>query len=116
LANQLGGAWGGKKSEPFDRQYARAVALAAIFQRKDSVNESSHALTANAKPALQFGIRHLLWIAGWVSLLLSVIRLSGVPFEYVLPLLVGWLAYQAATLRLGLLLMPRLVAWWRGVA
>jgi hypothetical protein len=43
----------------------------------------------------------MLWIFVWFSLLLSVIRLSGIPFEFALPLLVGWLVYQAATLYCG---------------
>jgi hypothetical protein len=57
---------------------------------------------------LQFGTRHLLWIAAWLSLLLSIIRLSGVPFEFALPLLAGWVVYQGATLWIGGRLARRL--------
>jgi hypothetical protein len=55
----------------------------------------------------------LLWISFWVSVLLTVIRLCGIPFEFVLPLLAGWAIYQAGTLWLGGKIVPRLAAWRR---
>jgi hypothetical protein len=61
------------------------------------------------------GLRHMMWLIVWLSLLLSVIRLSGIPFKYVVPLLAGWLLYQWLTLRVGGLLVtnlgPRWIAW-----
>ena len=56
-----------------------------------------------------------MWLIVWISLLLSVIRLSGIPFEYVLPLVAGWIVYQWLTLRVGWRLAqwlgPKWTAW-----
>ena len=57
-----------------------------------------------------FGIRHLLVISVWISLLLTAIRLSGLDFVFVLSLLVGWSVYQAATLWIGGLLVSAVLA------
>ena len=52
----------------------------------------------------------------WLSLLLSLIRLCGIPYEFILPLLLGWLLFQMMTLSLGRWLFRRIspVASWRG--
>ncbi|HMO66691.1 MAG TPA: hypothetical protein PKE47_15970 [Verrucomicrobiota bacterium] len=48
----------------------------------------------------------------WLALLLTVIRLSGIQFELILPVLVAWLVYQAATLYCGWQLFTKLLPWW----
>jgi hypothetical protein len=67
---------------------------------------------AEKVPLLRFQIRHLLWVTVWLSLLLTAIRLSGIPFELILPVLIAWLTYQAATLYCGWLIVRRLLPWW----
>ena len=63
------------------------------------------------RPRLQFRIHHLLWISVWLSVLLALIRLCGLPFEFTLPILVGWIVYQAATLWLGGKIVRRFRKW-----
>jgi hypothetical protein len=57
----------------------------------------------------------MMWLIVWISVLLCVIRLSGIPFEYVLPLIAGWIVFQWITLRVGERLVrslrPRWVGW-----
>jgi hypothetical protein len=60
----------------------------------------------------QFGLRHMMWLIVWFSVLLSVIRLSGIAFSYAIPLLVGWTLYQWVTLQIGRRLALRLGPWW----
>jgi hypothetical protein len=64
-------------------------------------------------PRFRFRIIHLLWLSVWLSLLLAAIRLSGIPYELILPLLLVWTIYQAAILRVGGWLLPHLAAAWR---
>jgi hypothetical protein len=59
----------------------------------------------------QFGIRHLMIACVWVALLLTLIRLSGLDFLFVLLLLFGWLVYQAATIGIGGLLVRGFCRW-----
>ncbi|MEX2310393.1 MAG: hypothetical protein WD738_22695 [Pirellulales bacterium] len=119
VLGQLGGAWGGKRAVRYlAAKVERHRALIALGWRTDPVSSAHEvllAIEAANPPRFQFGIRHLLWIAVWLSLLLSVIRLSGIPFEFVLPLLLGWLIYQSATLWIGWYLALRLGPWWRGL-
>jgi hypothetical protein len=61
---------------------------------------------------MRFQIRHLLWITVWVALMLMAIRFSGIAFELILPVLLGWLVYQAATLYVGGRLMRRIGPTW----
>ena len=49
----------------------------------------------------------------WLSVLLTLIRLVGIPFELILPLLGGWIIYQAFTLYLGSFLVEWLGAKWQ---
>jgi hypothetical protein len=112
---QLGGAAGGRSA--FDRAaYAVGVhrrLLAINWQPKvqRAALEAASRLATPAAAHFQFSIAHLLWIAAWVSLLLTVIRLSGVPHELIWPVLLGGLAYQAITLWLGALILPPFLAW-----
>ena len=69
---------------------------------------------AAASTRLQFRTIHMLWVGVWVSLLLTLIRLSGIPYELILPMLLGWGVFQAATLLAGTLLVRRFGPWWRG--
>jgi hypothetical protein len=115
ILGQIGGAWGARRAVHFAR-FADANAIAAEslelseamgWRTFDRVSD-----TNSAEPRLQFSIRHLLWIFVWLSLVLSVIKLCRLPFEFVLPVLVGWFFYQLATLRIGFYLARRLGPWW----
>jgi hypothetical protein len=57
----------------------------------------------------------MLWLGLWLSLLFTVIRLSGIAYELFLPILLAWLLFQATTLLAGGLigrhLAPRWHAW-----
>ena len=75
----------------------------------DAAAESASSETH--EPRLQFRIHHLLWISVWCSLLLTAIRLGGIPFGYVLPLVAGWVVYQSATMWLGGKLVHTLADW-----
>ncbi len=88
-----------------------AAAIPDLSAESSSTDEMSVSSNA-AEPRLQFSIRHLLWIFVWLSLILSVIKLCRLPFEFVLPVLVGWFFYQLATLRIGSYLARRLGPWW----
>jgi hypothetical protein len=105
ILGQLGGAWGGWR----ERWYERAVAAAGIGEcpRLEQVADSLNSVGPLAYPRIQFGIWHLLVIGMWLSVLLAGIRVSGLDYEVVLPLGMGWLVYQAATLWIG----GRLVSW-----
>ena len=93
---QLGGAWGGQSAQ----------------RNRESTIEHHLAKSYHSEPLLRFQIRHLLWITVWLALLLTVIRLSGIQFELILPVLVAWLVYQAATLYCGWQLFTKLLPWW----
>lgn len=95
VLGQIGGAWG-------VRGAARAGSNVPV-QRAE----------VSAAPRVQFRIRHVLWISVWLSGLLTVIKLIGLPFELMLPLLVGWCIFQAGTLYLGRLTVCKLWPWWR---
>ena len=115
ILGQIGGAWGGRRAAYFGcLDNAKAMAadspelLSAMGWRAAEEPPGSPA----DEPRLQFGIRHMLWIFVWLSVVLSAIKLCRLPFEFVLPLLAGWFVYQLATLRLGFLLARRLGPWW----
>jgi hypothetical protein len=107
IVGQVGGTAGGRNALRNWQRLSNCDAALAAMKANSGVAERESEIDKTAAP-LRFGIRHLLWITFWMSLLLSVIRLSGIPFEYVLPLLAGWLAFQTATLYLGNWLGP----WW----
>jgi hypothetical protein len=96
ILGQLGGAIGGR----------REVAI------NWAVQPPEESPTPSRRP-LQFGIRQLLWLSVWLSLLLTAIKLSGVRLELILPVLVGWILYQAATLYGGWVLATRVWPRWR---
>jgi hypothetical protein len=100
ILGQVGGAWGGRRVA----QHERAFATQSI----KGVGGAGASAIIVQSPRIQFGIRHLLWVAVWVSLLLTAIRLIFGSFELVLPLLVGWLVYQVATIWVG----ERLIRAW----
>jgi hypothetical protein len=116
ILGQIGGGWGGWRAvrRAVDKA-ERHRALVAIGWRSDSPPASVNAdpPIVEPQPRLHFRTRHLLWLCVWISLLLSVIRLSGVPFEFALPLLVGWGVFQAATLCAGWVIVKRLVPGWQ---
>jgi hypothetical protein len=115
VLGQIGGAWGGRRALYFaERDVVNAVPAASLglaaamgWRSTDATSQSS-----GSEPRLQFSIRHLLWIFVWLSLILSIIKLCRLPFEFVLPVLVGWFFYQLATLRIGYYLARRLGPWW----
>ena len=111
ILGQLGGAWGGNKSRagPSVSIWKKYNLQPAVMPSPSDVDQSEASRPTN--PKLQFSIRHLLWISVWLSLLLALIRVCGIPFELILPLLVGWLIFQAFTLWLGGRLIPPIIRW-----
>ncbi len=101
VMGQLGGAWGGWRVGSYDRAIARAAVEAPYDGPESSATTLDNGEVATAHAGFQFRIRHLLWIAVWLSLLLTLIRLSGIPYAFVVPLVLGWCAFQVATLWLG---------------
>jgi hypothetical protein len=129
VLGQLGGAWGGWRAvlqRQFDDRLAASFAAGqGASLRPSEPGWESAAGNGNVNPApdmaeleqandmtpwFQFQIRHLLWITVWTSLLLTVIRLCQIPFEFAMPMLVGWLAFQSLTLYAGW----RIQKWWSG--
>jgi hypothetical protein len=106
---QWGGAIGGRRAA---RSFAIAVQKSTALSNAASAEAGRLAVEQFAKvhpvsPKFQFQIWHLLWISFWLSVLLSVIRLSGVPYALLLPTLIVWLLYQAMTL----MLVERIERW-----
>lgn len=123
IVGQLGGARGGQRAIwRVEAKMASRRALARIGRlrprRMGEIDDDSatdeHGDDGIDMPRFRFRTIHLLWLGVWMSLLLTVIRLSGIPFELILPILLVWLAYQAATLALGGRLLPQAAAAWRG--
>jgi hypothetical protein len=116
IVGQLGGARGGKRgaeSLALNRMSAKlqTVRLRYVLGLPSADSESVSANEdegANGSPRFQFRIFHILWIGVWFSLLFTLIRVSGIPYEFILPLFLGWLVYQAGTLALGRPLLRRL--------
>jgi hypothetical protein len=111
VMGQLGGAWGGWRVGAYDRAIARAAVEAPYDGPEPSATTLDKGEVATPHAGFQFRIRHLLWIAVWLSLLLTVMRLSGIPYAFVVPLVVGWFAFQVATLWLGRALAHRFGRW-----
>jgi hypothetical protein len=117
ILGQIGGAWGARRALYFaGRDLTNAIPAPSLelagamgWRTTDATSQPS---TSSSEPRLQFSIRHLLWIFVWLSLILSVIKICRLPFEFVLPVLVGWFFYQLATLRIGFYLARRLGPWW----
>jgi hypothetical protein len=106
IVGQIGGAWGGRRADRNRR------ALATAMQSVGPLDQPARDGAIQDRP-LQFGISHLLWASLWLSLLLTVIRLSAIPFGLAICLLVGWLIYQSATLAIGRLIVCRVWPAWR---
>jgi hypothetical protein len=107
VVGQLGGAWGGRRAKR-TKTLQHAVQIPSI-DLKAPRDQPRLDADSSATPPFQYSIRHLLWVTVWLSLLLTAIRLCGIPMELVAPLFVGWLAYQSLTLYSG----ERLLKGWR---
>ncbi|MCC7474474.1 MAG: hypothetical protein IT425_03695 [Pirellulales bacterium] len=107
IIGQFGGAWGARRTIRKYRRQRLPTCLREIEIQAE--RNHNHELARSTNVKWQFGIRHLLWIVVWLSLLLSVIRIVGIPFRFTVPILFGWTAYQAATLWL----VRRLTCRWR---
>lgn len=98
---QLGGALGARSgSSQAYGHAARHRALVEIGWRADTAHSPAGERCESASSDgryFQFGTRQLLWVAVWLGVLLTVIRIFGIPYEWFLALLVGWLAYQTLT-------------------
>jgi hypothetical protein len=114
VLGQIGGAWGGRRAVNWGRtnELEPDADAEAGSGKGDEAQTPGLPDSAATATRWQFGVRHLLWVAVWGSLLLTLIRLSGIPFGFALPLLVGWVAFQTATLWIGSLVVPRRAAWW----
>jgi len=121
IVGQVGGRWGGARGA--DAIAAKLMVtniewlrLKYAIGRGDAADHNNidgePAVTNSDASPFQFRIAHLLWIGVWTSILLTVIRLSGIRYELILPVLLVWIAYQATTLSIGLLLVRRLGPWW----
>jgi hypothetical protein len=99
VLGQLGGAWGGRQAQ----------------RNRERTIEYHLTQGGGGERLLQFQIRHLLWVTVWLALLLTGIRLSGIPAQLILPVLLAWLVYQAGTLYCGWLWFARLWPWWMGL-
>jgi hypothetical protein len=110
VLGQLGGTWGGSKSRELGPAHAWQQSLVGSAAPEPADGEPSDGHGSD-RPRLQFGIRHLLWISVWLSLLLALIRICGIPFELILPLLICWLLFQSAAMWAGGLLVQKLVQW-----
>jgi hypothetical protein len=92
ILGQLGGAWGAR----------RAIRLKHESDAPTTASEPA------GHPYIQFSLRHLIWVTAWTSVLLTLIHLSRLPAEFILPLLGVWLVYQAATLAAGRFYLARI--------
>jgi hypothetical protein len=119
VLGQIGGAWGGLRATRHIANYYGVVGASnsdrAEPVRTGLLTDANDFAPRTTEQHWQFGIRHIMWLIVWISLLLSVIRLSGIPFEYVLPLVAGWILFQWLTLRVGWRLAqwlcPKWTAW-----
>ena len=62
----------------------------------------------------QFNLRQMLILTAWVSVLLTLLRLTGLLTWLPMLILAIWVVYQAATLWVVLRLVKPLAAWWGG--
>jgi hypothetical protein len=112
ILGQIGGAWGGSQSRGLWIDWKTTLADAGGWNETADSPANGQSATCDRPIRLQFGIRHLLWMAVWLSLLLSLIRLSGFTYDVALPALSIWLVYQAITLIMGFYLARRIGPWW----
>jgi hypothetical protein len=114
ILGQIGGAWGGRRAARYAVADASAIAtaspeLSAALGWDPNAGGASSGVN---EPRLQFSIRHIMWIFVWLSLILSAIHVCRMPFQFVLPLFLGWFGFQLATLWIGSFLARRLGPWW----
>lgn len=108
VIGQAGGAWGAWRGlraaarRGNRRRYVPSSQVEQVIR-----DEGSRPGAAADRGRLRFGMRHMMWAMVWVSVLLTLIRLCGIPFELAIPLLVGWLAVQVVTTWTG----ERLFRW-----
>jgi hypothetical protein len=120
VVGQVGGARGGIRANAriaSSRIAPKIELLRMKFAMSQSPAEQTAADSTRADndqdaPRFQFRTIHLLWVGVWVSLLLTIIRLSGIPYELILPMLFGWTAFQSLSLLAGKLLVSRFGPWW----
>ena len=122
IVGQVGGALGGKRAIEriaFSHRAPKIELLRMKFELKlpsaeqdDPISPSEAAKEGSGR--FQFRTVHLLWVGVWFSLLLTTIRLSGIPYELILPMLLGWGAFQSFTLLVGGRLVRRFGPWWAG--
>jgi hypothetical protein len=116
VLGQMGGAWGGRRASLHLANYYGVVASSNSDRAgqiaAELLAETTESAELRGARSWQFGIRHMMWLIVWISLLLSVVRLSGVPFEYAIPLLAGWIVYQWITLRVGVRTLNWLGTKW----
>jgi hypothetical protein len=115
VLGQAGGAWGALRASRHLANYYNTLATSSpspVDEVADTVLAHDDLAARELEGHWQFGLRHLMWLMVWLSVLLSIIRLSGVSFSYAIPLLAGWSLYQWATLRIGRRLALRLGRWW----
>jgi hypothetical protein len=110
VLGQLGGAWGGRRSREYQDLRADAAARVGLTPPQ-APDLNPDFCSAKTGPRFQFGIRQLLWVSVWLSMLLALVRICEIPHEVFLPLVLAWALYQAATLWAGERLLPRLARW-----
>jgi hypothetical protein len=114
IVGQYGGARGGQNAAwRLASKNAARQKLIAIGWRKLDHDEVTAAAAEDAAARFRFRTIDLLWLGLWLSLTLTVIRLSQIPYEFILPLIGGWLIYQTATMALGWWLAMRVVPRWQ---
>jgi hypothetical protein len=110
IVGQVGGAWGGWRTGWYERALIQAVSREGGIADELPADGSENAESTQPH-RIQFGIRHLLVISIWISLLLTAIRLSGLDFLSMLSLLGAWVVCQAVTSRAVGPLMVRFLTW-----
>ena len=114
LLGQIAGALGGLQAEEIIASRIDARQRFQSRYARENANQcASHSAIEAVSGGFQFGVIHLMWTAVWLSLLLTVIRLSGIPYGLALPVLIGWLIYQIVTLVAGRLAIRRFGPWWK---
>jgi len=88
LLGQIGGWWGTSYPARFKR--GRELGHSPV---PDSLPST------NSQP-LRFGIRQLLVVTTWLAVIFTLLKLAGWLNAIVLTVLLGWLVFQACTLRL----------------
>jgi hypothetical protein len=112
ILGQIGGAWGGSHCYSSWVKWAQGPVRVGPWPPAQSTAALESSSQQQVHAPFQFTIRQLLWLALWLSALLSLVRLSRVDFEVAIPLLLGWTLYQAVTLAVGVLVVRHVGPWW----